>query len=31
MSTSFHYETAGQLEKANASIKAYLQQVVAYS
>jgi len=30
MSTSFYYETAGQPENANASIKAYLWQVVAY-
>ena len=31
MSISFHYETARQPENANASIKAYLWQVVAYS
>ena len=31
MSTSFHHETAGQPENANASMKAYLRQVVAYS
>ena len=31
MSISFYYKTAGQLENANASIKAYLWQVVAYS
>jgi len=30
MSISFYYETTGQLENANASIKAYLRQVVAY-
>ena len=31
MSTSFYHETAGQLENINASMKAYLRQVVAYS
>ena len=31
MSTSFYYKTVGQPENANASIKAYLWQVVAYS
>jgi len=31
MSTSFHYKTTGQPKNTNASIKAYLRQVVAYS
>jgi len=30
MSTLFHHKTIGQPENANASIKAYLRQVVAY-
>ena len=30
MSTSFYHKTAGQPENTNASIKAYLRQVVAY-